>query len=116
MLSAKPLPPLQARKWAVNYRESFVASFIFSTFERLLAGVGPLREAMLTVGMLLIFTGALGATAASTLNTGPQVADPNPTFDSVIFGKMRPLQAVFVAEIIFTIIAFIGGALVLRNR
>lgn len=71
---------------------------------------------MLTVGMLLIFTGAMGAIAASTVNTGPSVANTAPTFDTVILGRMRTLQALFIAEVVFTIIAFIGGALVLRNR
>ncbi len=75
-----------------------------------------MREAMLTVGTLLIFTGALGAIAAATIVTGPSVANPDPVFDSVILGPMRPLQAVFIAELVFTIMAFIGGALVLRNR
>jgi len=71
---------------------------------------------MLTVGMLLIFTGAMGAIAASTVNTGPSVANPAATFDSVFFGPMRTLQALFIAELVFTAIAFIGAALVLRNR
>lgn len=71
---------------------------------------------MLTVGMLLIFTGAMGAIAASTVNTGPSVANPSPTFDTQILGRMRTLQALFIAEVIFTIVALVGAALVLRNR
>jgi len=71
---------------------------------------------MLTVGMLLIFTGAMGAIAASTVNTGPSVANSAATFDSIILGPMRTLQALFIAELVFTAIAFIGAALVLRNR
>ena len=71
---------------------------------------------MVTVGTLLLFTGALGAIAASTVNTGPSVANDAPTFNTVIFGPMRTLQALFIAEIVFTVIAFIGAALVLRNR
>ncbi len=71
---------------------------------------------MMTVGMLLLFTGALGAIGASTVNTGPSVANPQPTFDSVLFGRMRTLQALFIAEVVFTVIGFIGAALVLRNR
>ena len=69
---------------------------------------------MLTVGMLLIFVGAMGAIAASTINTGPGVATEE--FDSVIFGRMLKLQALFISELVFTVIAFIGGAIVLRNR
>jgi len=71
---------------------------------------------MITVGMLLIFTGAMGAIGASTVNTGPSVANDQPTFDTVILGRMRTLQALFIAELVFTAIAFIGAALVLRNR
>lgn len=65
---------------------------------------------------MLLFTGALGAIAAATVNTGPSVANPLPTFDTIIAGKVPTLQALFIAELIFTIIAFIGAALVLRNR
>ena len=68
------------------------------------------------MGMLLIFTGAMGAIGASTVNTGPSVANDQPTFDTVILGRMRTLQALFIAELVFTAIAFIGAALVLRNR
>jgi hypothetical protein len=75
-----------------------------------------MREAMLTVGTLLIFVGAMGAIAASTVNTGPSVANSSPTFNSVILGPMRTLQALFIAEVIFTIVALVGAALVLRNR
>ncbi|HEY4822241.1 MAG TPA: hypothetical protein VIH83_00965 [Candidatus Bathyarchaeia archaeon] len=71
---------------------------------------------MITVGMLLIFTGAMGAIGASTVNTGPSVANDQPTFDTVILGRMRTLQALFIAELVFTAIAFVGAALVLRNR
>lgn len=73
-----------------------------------------MREAMITVGMLLIFVGAMGAIGASTINTGPGVAREE--FDSVILGTMPKLLALFIAEIVFTVIAFVGGALVLRNR
>ena len=75
-----------------------------------------MREAMLTVGMLLLFTGAMGAIAASTYNTGPEVANPDDIFDTFVLGRMSRLQALFAAEVIFTVMAFIGGALVLRNR
>ena len=68
------------------------------------------------MGMLLIFTGAMGAIGASTVNTGPSVANDQPTFDTVILGRMRTLQALFIAELVFTAIAFVGAALVLRNR
>ena len=73
-----------------------------------------MREAMITVGMLLIFVGGMGAIGASTINTGPGVATE--TFDTVMFGQMPKLLALFIAELVFTVIAFIGGALVLRNR
>jgi len=52
-----------------------------------------LKEAFLTVGMLLLFT--MGAGAAIT---------------------PPALQQLLVAEVISTIIAFVGGALVMRNR
>ncbi len=70
---------------------------------------------MVTVGMLLLFAGALGAVAGSTLNTGPTVASANCVQNFFIF-KMQCLQYLLVVEVIFTVIAFIGGALVMRNR
>ncbi len=73
-----------------------------------------MREAMLTVGMLLLFAGALGAIAAATVNTGPGVATEQ--FDTVMFGTMPKLLALFISELVFTIIAFVGAALVIRNR
>ena len=69
----------------------------------------------MTVGMLLLFAGALGAVAGSTLNTGPTVASTTCVQNFFIF-KMQCLQYLLVVEIIFTVIAFIGGALVMRNR
>jgi len=74
-----------------------------------------MKEAMMTVGMLLLFAGALGAVAGSTLNTGPTVASTTCVQNFFIF-KMQCLQYLLVVEIIFTVIAFIGGALVMRNR
>ncbi len=74
-----------------------------------------MKEAMLTVGTLLLFAGALGAIAGSTLNTGPTVASTTCVQNFFIF-KLQCLQYLLVVEVIFTVIAFIGGALVLRNR
>ena len=75
-----------------------------------------MREAMLTVGMLLLFAGALGAIGASTYNTGPSIADPNNTINTEILGVMPVINALFISEIVFTVIAFVGAAMVLRNR
>ena len=69
----------------------------------------------MTVGMLLLFAGALGAVAGSTLNTGPTVASSSCT-ENLFFVKLQCLQYLLVVEVIFTVIAFIGGALVMRNR
>ncbi len=74
-----------------------------------------MKEAMLTVGTLLLFAGALGAIAGSTLNTGPTVASTTCVQTFFLF-KLQCLQYLLVVEVIFTVIAFIGGALVLRNR
>jgi hypothetical protein len=74
-----------------------------------------MKEAMLTVGMLLLFAGCLGAIAGSTLNTGPTVASGTCTQEFFIF-KMQCLSYLLIVEIIFTFIAFVGGAMVLRNR
>ncbi len=74
-----------------------------------------MREAMLTVGMLLLFAGALGAIAGSTLNTGPTVASTSCTQQFFIWG-LQCLQYLLVVEVIFTFVAFVGGALVMRNR
>ena len=69
----------------------------------------------MTVGMLLLFAGALGAVAGSTLNTGPTVASSSCT-ENFFFVKLQCLQYLLVVEVIFTVIAFIGGTLVMRNR
>ncbi len=62
-----------------------------------------MREAQITVGTLLVFAGAMGAIGASTMNTGATITD-------------QTLKTLLIAEIVSTIIAFIGGYLVLRNR
>ncbi len=72
-----------------------------------------MREAMLTVGMLLIFAGAMGAIAGSTYNTSASVDKETV---ATLFGTLPKLQALFIVEVVFTVIAFIGGALVMRNR
>ncbi len=59
---------------------------------------------MLTVGTLLIFAGGMGAIAGTVaMGAGANITD-------------AALQQLFWAEGISTIIAFIGAALVLRNR
>jgi len=70
---------------------------------------------MLTVGMLLLFTGLLGAIAGSTLNTGPTVADTT-CVQQLFIWKFQCLEYLLIVEVVFTIVAFIGGALVMRNR
>ena len=72
------------------------------------------REAQLTVGTLLLFAGALGAIAASTYNSGAGVAQQ--TVDTVIFGEMPKLIALLISEVVFTVVSFIGAAMVWRNR
>ena len=63
-----------------------------------------LKEAFLTVGMLLLFIGCMGAIAATTaMGAGAAITG-------------QALQQLLVAEVISTIIAFVGGALVMRNR
>ncbi|OLD05763.1 hypothetical protein E6H36_10450 [Candidatus Bathyarchaeota archaeon] len=62
-----------------------------------------MREAQLTVGMLLLFGGALMAIAGSTLNSRANI--PSATL----------LQLLYV-EVIATIISFVGGYMVIRNR
>ncbi len=63
-----------------------------------------MKEAYLTVGMLLLFTGCMGAIGATTaMGAGATIT-------------AQALQQLLVAEVISTIIAFVGGALVMRNR
>jgi hypothetical protein len=63
-----------------------------------------MKEAYLTVGMILLFTGCMGAIAATTaMGAGAAIT-------------AQALQQLLVAEVISTIIAFVGGALVMRNR
>jgi hypothetical protein len=63
-----------------------------------------LKEAFLTVGMLLLFTGCMGAIGATTaMGAGAAITS-------------QALQQLLVAEVVSTIIAFVGGALVMRNR
>ena len=63
-----------------------------------------MKEAYLTVGMLLLFTGCMGAIAATTaMGAGAAITG-------------AALQQLLAAEVISTIIAFVGGALVMRNR
>lgn len=63
-----------------------------------------MREAFLTVGMLLIFAGCMGAIAGSTLmGAGAQITD-------------AALKQMFITEIVSTIIALAGAAVVLRYR
>jgi hypothetical protein len=63
-----------------------------------------LKEAFLTVGMLLLFTGCMGAIAATTAMGAGAAITP------------QSLQQLLYAEVISTIIALVGGALVMRNR
>jgi len=54
--------------------------------------------------MLLLFTGCMGAIAATTaMGAGAAITG-------------AALQQLLFAEVISTIIAFVGGALVMRNR
>jgi len=54
--------------------------------------------------MLLLFTGCMGAIAATTaMGAGTAITS-------------QALQQLLVAEVVSTIIAFVGGALVMRNR
>jgi len=63
-----------------------------------------LKEAMLTVGMLLIFAGCMGAIAGTVaMGAGANITD-------------AALSQMWYTEIISTIIALAGTALVLRNR
>jgi len=63
-----------------------------------------LKEAYLTIGMLLLFTGCMGAIAATTaMGAGALITGP-------------ALQQLLYAEVVSTIIAFVGGGLIMRNR
>lgn len=63
-----------------------------------------MKEAYLTLGMLLLFMGCMGAIGATTaMGAGAAITG-------------AALQQLLVAEVTFTIIAFVGGALILRNR
>ena len=63
-----------------------------------------MREALLTLGMLLIFTGCMGAIAGSTLmGAGAAITD-------------AALKEMLIAEVVSTIIALAGAAVVLRYR
>ncbi len=62
-----------------------------------------MREAQLTVGMLLIFGGALMGIAGTTLVSRANI--PSATL----------LELLYV-EVIATVISFVGGYMVLRNR
>jgi hypothetical protein len=63
-----------------------------------------LKEAFLTIGTLLLFTGCMGAIAGTTaMGAGANITP-------------QALQQLLVTEVISSIIAFIGGALVMRNR
>jgi len=56
------------------------------------------------MGTLLLFTGCMGAIAATTaMGAGAAITS-------------QALQQLLYAEVISTIIALIGGALVMRNR
>jgi len=63
-----------------------------------------LREAMLTVGTLLLFFGGLGAIAATT-----------PMGEGALIQPATLVQMGWSISI-FTVIAFIGAALIIRNR
>ena len=63
-----------------------------------------LREAMLTIGTLLLFFGGLGAIAATT-----------PMGAGALITQATLVQMGWSISI-FTVIAFIGAALIIRNR
>ena len=63
-----------------------------------------MREAMLTVGTLLLFFGGLGAIAATT-----------PMGEGALIPPATLLQMGWSIGI-FTVVAFIGAALIIRNR
>ncbi len=63
-----------------------------------------MREAFLTVGMLLIFAGCMGAISGTVaMGAGAAITD-------------AALKQMFITEIASTIIAFAGAVLVLRYR
>jgi hypothetical protein len=63
-----------------------------------------LKEAFLTFGTLLLFIGCMGAIAGTTaMGAGANITP-------------QALQQLLMWEVIWTILAFIGAALVLRNR
>lgn len=63
-----------------------------------------MREAFLTVGMLLIFAGCMGAISGSTLMGAGAAITPAAVWEMLI------------TEVASTIIAFAGAVLVLRYR
>ena len=70
----------------------------------MIEGGRQLKEAYLTVGMLLLFAGCMGDIGATTvMGAGAAITAPQ-------------LQELLFAEVFWTIIAFVGGALVMRNR
>jgi hypothetical protein len=63
-----------------------------------------MREAMLTVGTLLLFFGGLGAIAATTAMGAGALIQP------------AALAQMGWSLLVFTIISFIGAAMIIRNR
>ncbi len=83
-----------------------------------------MREAMLTLGFILMFAGCMGAISGSTKVTDALVGTRESTFIKAltgchydaVTGNCTLLQDLLVIELTSTIIALIGAALVIRNR
>lgn len=83
-----------------------------------------MREAMLTLGFILMFAGCMGAISGSTKVTDALVGTRESTFIKSLTGcRFDPvtgnctlLQDLLLIELASTIIALIGAALVIRNR
>ena len=83
-----------------------------------------MREAFLTLGFILLFAGSMVAISGSTKVTDALVGDRESQFIKAltgchydaVTGNCTLLQDLLVIEVVSTIIALIGGALILKNR
>jgi hypothetical protein len=83
-----------------------------------------MREALLTIGFILLFAGSMGAISGSTKVTDALVGERESQFIraltgchyNAVTGNCTLLQDLLVIEVVSTIIALVGAALILRNR
>ena len=83
-----------------------------------------MREAMLTLGFLLLFAGTMGAISGSTKVTDANIGTRGSEFlaaltnckPDFVAGTCTLLQDLLIIEVASMILGLIGAALILRNR